>query len=88
MSTTVERLALLDAGERSVMAPNESGRYVRFADVEDALKDAERFEWLRPVIEGNDDREADRRTVALGLGLVEGLTGRELVDWARARCAA
>ena len=68
------------------MQPCEDGESVRFADVEAALHDRDRFEWLQPIIEGDDDAVANRRTMALALGLQVGKTGRELVDFARARC--
>jgi hypothetical protein len=88
VSAAVERYEPRILGGQPVALAYEAGQFVRFADVEEALKDAERFEWLRPVFEGSDDGEADRRSVALGLGLVQGLSGRELVDWARVRCGS
>lgn len=66
--------------------PAEAGDFVRFADVEEALQDRERFDWLRPIIEGDDDAAANRRTVALALGITGGLKGRALVDFARTHC--
>lgn len=58
---------------------------VRFADVEEALRDRERLEWLLPVVSGDDNATADTRTAFLAAGLLQRLSGRALVDWARAQ---
>ena len=62
---------------------------VKFADVEDALRDRDRLQWLLPVVDGSrGEAIADQRTVALAQGLVQGLSGVALVDWARERCVS
>lgn len=85
-SAAIERRSLVDVEGRSTMVTDVAGKYVLFADVEEALHDRDRFEWLQPILEGDDDAVANRRTMALALGLQVGKTGRELVDFARARC--
>lgn len=64
----------------------------RFADVEQVLisrdpADTDRLDWVLPIVSGDDDAVANRRTAALAAGLVRGLSGRELVDFARARAS-
>lgn len=64
--------------------PDEAGDLVRYADVEEALQDKDRLEWLLPVIAGTpDDKVGYHRALALAAGVTRGLTGRTLVDWAR-----
>lgn len=67
--------------------PHEKGCMVRFADVEEALGDRDRLEWLLPLLGGvaADDALIDCRNAALTLGVLSGLTGRALVDFARRR---
>lgn len=60
----------------------------RFADVEQVLLsrspvDTERLEWVLPIVTGDDDEVASRRTAALAQGLLRSLSGRELIDFAR-----
>lgn len=61
---------------------------VRFADVEAALRDAELLAWLLPLIDGKGlpAEECTRRTAALNAGITAGLTGRDLVQYARGGC--
>ncbi len=68
------------------MRPNPHGSVVRFADVEEALRDADRLAWILPLIDGKEREIAERRMAALDVGVREGLTGRELVDFARRAC--
>lgn len=70
---------------RSFEAP-QAGRYVLFADVEDALRDRARLEWLLPIVDGSDDGLANRRTAALLHGLLLQLSGVPLVDHAMRNC--
>ena len=65
------------------MTPHEAGQLVRFADVEDALQDKERLEWVLPVICGVPEPLAAQRTTALGVAMLKGREGRALVDYAR-----
>lgn len=55
---------------------------VRFADIEPALQDTQRLQWVLPIIDGADDRVANQRTAALAIGLQRGLRGIPLVDYA------
>lgn len=82
----VARYAIGGSDAGPTLDPAVDGTLVLFADVEEALHDRDRFEWLQPVIEGGDDATADRRTVALAAGILAGMRGRELVDFARTRC--
>ena len=60
---------------------------VRFADVEAALADRDRLEWLLPVLDSAfGDEVGNLRTQALSAGLLLGKTGRDLVDFAREGC--
>lgn len=68
--------------------PVPDGTHVRFADVEEALRDKARLAWLMPVLDGSDDVTADMRLGALTGGLLGGLTGTALVDAAMAACPA
>lgn len=70
------------------LVPAEDGPAVLFKDVEDALHDRKRLEWLLPIIEGRDDAVANRRTATLAGGLIAGLTGIALVDAAMQACPA
>lgn len=70
------------------MYADDGGDLVLFADIEPALRDADRFAWLLPVIGGDDDDVANARTQALAAGLLCGKTGVALVDFARERCPA
>ena len=70
----------------AVGAANPEGPAVLFADVEHALRDSPRLMWLLPIISGSDDATANRRTAALGAGLLLGLTGLTLVDYAMEGC--
>lgn len=58
----------------------------RFADVEPALTDSTRLRWLLPIIDGEDDAVANARTAALSAGMLRGLSGIPLVDFAIAAC--
>lgn len=70
--------------ERGGLLPLASGDLVKFADVEEALQDKDRLEWLFPALAGkHGDPVGNSRTAALTAGLQIGLTGRALVDWAR-----
>jgi hypothetical protein len=67
--------------------PHCDGDLVKFADVEEALQDKDRLEWLLPVLAGRPvDPVAEARTRALAAGVQVGLAGRHLVDWAREGC--
>lgn len=79
----VARYTLGGSDMGPTLDPAEAGDLVLFADVEEALHDRERLEWLLPVISGNDDDLANERTARLATGIVRGLQGRELVDFAR-----
>jgi hypothetical protein len=70
------------------MYADGGGDLVLFADIEPALRDADRFKWLLPVIAGNGDHVTRIRAQALADGLTLGLTGSGLVDFARRRCPA
>lgn len=70
------------AAQGGALAPAEDGPAVLFADVEEALRDSKRLAWLMPVIQGDDDATADRRTLALTAGLRIGKSGIDLVDFA------
>lgn len=73
----------------SPLVPMLSGDLVLFAHIEPALRDAERFAWVLPIISGKgDDSMVRPRMEALAIGLLLGLKGRDLVDFARERCAA
>ena len=65
---------------------DDSGDLVRFVDIEPALRDADRYQWLLPCIAGTDDDAGDRRNRALGKHYRAGLRGNKLVDAARAEC--
>jgi hypothetical protein len=72
------------------MRPDVAGEFVRFADVEEALQDRYRLDWLLPLISGGTgvtDVECTRRMTSLALGVSGGLKGRALVDFARTRCS-
>lgn len=56
------------------------GDDVRFVDVEEALRDRKRLQWLLPVIDGNDDATANRRAAALAAAMQIGLSGLPMVD--------
>ena len=47
-----------------------------------AKEDAERFEWCLPILTAQGDL-GDKRALALGLTLLQGLDGREAIDAAR-----
>lgn len=81
----VERYDVGGSGVSGLLVPAPEGRVVLFADVEEALQDRERFDWIRPIIEGDDDAVANHRTAALADGIAAGLRGRALVDFARTR---
>jgi hypothetical protein len=70
----------------AALVPDDQGPAVLFADVEHALRDSTRLMWLLPIISGDDDTVANRRTAALGAGLRLGLTGLSLVDYAMEGC--
>lgn len=70
----------------AVGAANPEGPAVLFADVEPALRDSARLEWLLPIVSGDDDTVANRRTAALAAGLLVGLSGIPLVDYAMEGC--
>lgn len=76
------------AGDGEPRAEHPEGLFVLFSDVEEALKDSKRLAWLLPVIDGDDDDAANVRTLALASGLLSGLTGNVLVDYAMQRCPA
>lgn len=48
-------------------------------------EDTHRLEWLLPILNGEDDDEANRRTAMLGLALTQGLAGRAAIDKARGK---
>jgi hypothetical protein len=66
--------------------PAPQGDYVRFADVEQALRDSACLAWLMPIISGEDCAVANARTAALGVSLALGFAGTALVDEAMRRC--
>ena len=69
---------------RGSLLPLASGDLVKFADVEEALQDRDRLDWLMPVIAGSPgDKVGYQRSLALAAGVTHGLRGRHLVDWAR-----
>lgn len=43
-------------------------------------RDAARYQWLMPVVTGEDDVETLRKSLALAGAIVRGLTGDEAVD--------
>ena len=49
-----------------------------------ARADAERLEFVLPMLCGTDNPEADARTIAVGQALMSGLDGRAAIDHARA----
>lgn len=70
-------------------ALQQASQDVSFADVEEALRDRDRLDWLMPLIgtaNGATDVEITRRSISLAIGLSGGLKGRALVDFARTRC--
>lgn len=52
----------------------------------DALRECVRraqcFEWLLPVVTGDDTPEANARTALMAKGLMRGLDGEAVVTWA------
>jgi len=74
------------------LAPTPEGDFVRFTDVEPALRCTVRLAWLMPMLDGtNDPAEGDRieaRFAALDAAHAEGLRGTALVDKAMAACPA
>ena len=86
MNTPVRHALAWDERDGPKLVPAADGPAVLFADVEDALRDRKRLEWLLPVINGEDENVADHRTAALTAGLMLGKTGVELVDYAMEGC--
>lgn len=76
--------ALRYAAASGPLVPDPGGPAVLFADVEEAFKCQTRLAWLLPVIDGGPDAEAlaTQRTQALAAGLILGLRGIPLVDFA------
>lgn len=83
MSAALQRYAA--AGEQPV-APHEAGNLVLFADIEPALKDQTRFQWILPLIDGSDNEHSEARSFALFNCHQEGFRGLALVDEAMRRC--
>lgn len=46
-------------------------------------QDAARLDWLLPIVGGDDSADVNARTLALGLQIMAGRTGREAIDAAR-----
>ncbi len=86
MSAVVQRYVVACPGALTRLRPEEDGDLVKFADVEEALRDKDRLAWLLPVISGDDEHVANQRTRALAAGLVLGLQGIALVDHAMKVC--
>lgn len=58
-----------------------SRRFLREIErAEAAEKDARRLDWIMPILGGDDTKEADRRALALAAQLVNGLSGRDMID--------
>lgn len=50
------------------------------AERDAALADAKRFEWVLPILSGDEDSTADKRAWAMALQIGQGLTGRYAID--------
>lgn len=64
------------------------GQTVLFADIEPALRNSARYEWLMPVLAGADHRRARLRMEAIAAGYALGKRGNDLVDYAMEGCTA
>lgn len=88
MTDATPRYEVGGADTGATLDPRVDGSLVRFADVEAALRDTTLLSWLLPLVDGKglSDIESTRRMTALASGMRSGLTGRDLVTWAVARC--
>jgi hypothetical protein len=46
------------------------------------VTDAQRLDWVLPIVEGDDTPEANLRTQALAASIMLGKTGRDMLDFA------
>lgn len=72
----------------SSLEPAPDAQAVLFADIEPALRDSVRYNWLMPVLSGMDNRLARLRMEAIAAGFALGKRGNDLVDFAMEGCTA
>lgn len=75
-------------GLNATMLPDDEGPCVFFRDVEGALKDRTMLNWLMPILGGEVSPQSGDRLALLREGVANGLTGRQLVEWAMAKDSA